>query len=152
MKKIDLGQTIGILANVGVVAGIIFLAVELQQNNELLAAQSRAVRIGIRTDFAQAMYSNPDMVRAITRASGGEELSVEDLFRLEWLAKETLDKFAYVYGEYQRGMIDAGDLAPAGWRITFHEDVPGMVDVWDRDKSIYRPEFVEYIEETVLNR
>ncbi len=30
MKNINLGQTIGILANVGVVAGIIFLAVELK--------------------------------------------------------------------------------------------------------------------------
>ena len=29
MKKIDLGQTIAILANIGVIAGIVFLAVEL---------------------------------------------------------------------------------------------------------------------------
>jgi hypothetical protein len=28
MKKIDVGQTIGILANIGVVAGIVFLAIE----------------------------------------------------------------------------------------------------------------------------
>ena len=30
LKKIDLGQTISILANVGVIAGIVFLAVELR--------------------------------------------------------------------------------------------------------------------------
>ncbi len=41
MKKIDLGQTITILANVGVIAGIVFLAVELRQNNTLMAAQAR---------------------------------------------------------------------------------------------------------------
>ena len=35
MKKIDLGQAVSILANVGVLAGILFLAVELRQNNEL---------------------------------------------------------------------------------------------------------------------
>ena len=44
MKKIDLGQAIGILANVGVIAGIVFLAVELRQNNELLATQITATR------------------------------------------------------------------------------------------------------------
>jgi len=32
LKKIDLGQTITILANVGVIAGIIFLGIEIQQN------------------------------------------------------------------------------------------------------------------------
>jgi hypothetical protein len=31
MKKIDLGQTIAIFANIGVIAGIVFLSVELQQ-------------------------------------------------------------------------------------------------------------------------
>lgn len=41
MKKIDLGQTIQILANVGVIAGIVFLAIELQQNNELQRSSSR---------------------------------------------------------------------------------------------------------------
>ena len=41
MKKIDPGQTIQILANVGVIAGIAFLAVELRQNNELLRSSSR---------------------------------------------------------------------------------------------------------------
>ena len=29
MKKLDLGQTIGILANVGVIAGILFLGIAL---------------------------------------------------------------------------------------------------------------------------
>jgi hypothetical protein len=41
MKKIDIGQTVGLLANPGVVAGIEFLAVELRQNNELMNAAAR---------------------------------------------------------------------------------------------------------------
>ena len=40
MKKVAFGQTIGILANIGVIAGIIFLGVELQQNNELLQTEA----------------------------------------------------------------------------------------------------------------
>ena len=36
MKKTDLGQAIQVLANVGVIAGIVFLAVETRQNNQLL--------------------------------------------------------------------------------------------------------------------
>ena len=48
MKNIDLGQTIGILANLGVIAGIVFLAVELQQNNKLLGAQAREYRQELR--------------------------------------------------------------------------------------------------------
>ncbi len=42
MKKLDLSQTIGILANLGVIAGIVFLGVELRQNNDLLEADAGA--------------------------------------------------------------------------------------------------------------
>jgi hypothetical protein len=52
MKKIDLGQTITILANVGVIAGIVFLAIELQQNNALLETEIRSIPHSIReADF-----------------------------------------------------------------------------------------------------
>ena len=44
MKKIDLGQTITILANIGVIAGIGFLALEVHQNNELMSAEARRSR------------------------------------------------------------------------------------------------------------
>jgi hypothetical protein len=39
MKKIDLGQTVAILANVGVLAGILLLVYELNQTRELAQAQ-----------------------------------------------------------------------------------------------------------------
>ena len=39
MKKLDFAQTASLLANLGVIAGIIFLGFELGQNNDLLAAQ-----------------------------------------------------------------------------------------------------------------
>jgi hypothetical protein len=48
MKRIDLGQAISVPANLGVIAGIVFLALELQQNNELLGAEARATRVGSR--------------------------------------------------------------------------------------------------------
>ena len=41
MKKIDLAQTIGILANIGVLAGVLLLVYELAQN-EFLQVRSAA--------------------------------------------------------------------------------------------------------------
>jgi hypothetical protein len=40
MKKLDLGQTIGILANIGVIAGIVFLAIEVKSANDANRLQS----------------------------------------------------------------------------------------------------------------
>ena len=41
MRKIDLGQSIQILANIGVIAGIVFLAVEVGQNQTSLEEANR---------------------------------------------------------------------------------------------------------------
>ena len=42
MKKIDLGQSITILANLGVIAGIVFLGYEMRQNT--IAVRSAAAQ------------------------------------------------------------------------------------------------------------
>lgn len=44
MKKIDLGHTAGILANVGVVIGLIFLGLELRQTQSAIQAQAYQAR------------------------------------------------------------------------------------------------------------
>lgn len=41
MKKIDVGQAVAVLANVGVIAGIMFLAIELRLNTRAVEAQTR---------------------------------------------------------------------------------------------------------------
>ena len=41
MKKPNPGQMIQIVANIGVIAGIVFLGFELRQNNQFLGAEAR---------------------------------------------------------------------------------------------------------------
>ena len=61
MKKIDLAQTLNTLANVGVIAGIIFLAFELRQNNDLLTAQARVKRPNDRRPIAVNTDNRPSV-------------------------------------------------------------------------------------------
>jgi hypothetical protein len=59
MKRIDIGQTITILANVGVLAGIALLAVELRQNTKLLRAHLTTSRsVGIFREEVAARLRN----------------------------------------------------------------------------------------------
>jgi len=51
MKRIDLGQTIQILANIGVIAGIVFLAIEVRQANNAVKS-STLQAIAERTQFS----------------------------------------------------------------------------------------------------
>jgi len=56
MKKIDLGQAIGVLANLGVITGIVFLAYETHQNSELLELQVRAAQLDQRMTLSATLF------------------------------------------------------------------------------------------------
>jgi len=62
VKNIDLGQTLNTFANVGVIAGIIFLAYELNQNNEFLELEAKATRVQINLDAWERLASDPALV------------------------------------------------------------------------------------------
>jgi len=81
MKKVDIGQTITIVANVGVIAGIIFLGVELSQNSEtarLQAAQSYA-NLSHELDFR--IVDDPSLIALFLMSP--EDRTPADEYRLD---------------------------------------------------------------------
>lgn len=75
MKKFDLGQTINTLANLGVIAGIVFLVFELEQNNQIMELEANAVKTQIRLDGWSQIADDPRLVSMMIKDRTGEELS-----------------------------------------------------------------------------
>ena len=71
---IDLSEIISVLANIGVLAGILFLALELRQNNRLPSAQARYSLRQYRSDIADTIMS-PHVLQATHRYSRGEDVT-----------------------------------------------------------------------------
>ncbi len=68
MKKIDLGQTITILAKLGVIGGIVFLAFEVRQNTAQMRAEAAySVHQDVQR-LNEALYQDRDLVDLINRA------------------------------------------------------------------------------------
>ena len=153
MKKIELGQSISILANLGVIAGIVFLAVELQQNNEFLAAQSRATRVALRQADRSLVISNPELAHTLLKHRKEEPLTEYESLLLEEYMSFVLVNFQNVYREMREGFIVESTVPVTGWRTDFE---PGgdlnMRDYWERRGGRgLDPDFYEWMEETVVN-
>jgi len=121
LKKLDIGQTITILANVGVVAGILFLAYEIQQNNKFLAAQARSVLAANRIS-ANDMLLLPENLSVQFKASSGLELSEEEIYRLTTIANSLLVRWEAEYKEFAAGMFAREDLLVEGYRSRYASD------------------------------
>lgn len=158
MQKIDLGQTISTLANIGVIAGIVFLALELQQNNELLGAEARSTRLSVRLEEVRLPIENPVLAEALIKHRHGEELSDYEQLALDRDMETILVIFQNVVTEAQRGLIDENSIPLDSWRAYFSGRNlstfgywPNISAYWEASKSDFDPAFVEFMEENVVH-
>jgi hypothetical protein len=150
MNKPELGQMIAILANVGVIAGIVFLGFELQQNNELMAAEGRINRaIQVRESW-NSIVDHPELAPFFIKDRNGELLSESEelllnafwmstLIGMQWQFEE--ERYKLRLGPMIRNFESYGSL-----RRTWHGNNIGARAA---GKDGFDAEFVQYMEENV---
>jgi hypothetical protein len=149
MKKIDLGQAITIMANVGVIAGIIFLAFELRQNNELLASQARSNLVSGRATYQQYVATNDGGIAEIIVKVRDSALTPTERFRLNVHWALVINNWASMYQEVESGPLDEQDIPIRNWAGTFSAN-PDFRRRWDQLKVDHAPGFVRFIDETII--
>jgi hypothetical protein len=163
MKKIDLGQTIQLLANLGVIAGIVFLAVEARQNRELLEVQVKLLRADADYNYYQARAQNRQMIATDPEyaefwtkvvLSNNATTEVEKV-RLQAHIEATILGWQYEYGQIVEGnFVDDINTAGDRWRATLAPDSGAFAtdfrSVWSSLRPTLRKDFVEFVEEKVI--
>ena len=154
MKRIELGQGVQILANIGVIAGIIFLGLEVQQNNDFLDSQARQNRANGARELNAAIYNDETgLGQIIAKARLGEQLTDYEAFRLDRYLATVILSWEYWYQDFADGIIGAEELRYGGWDDLYYDVLPEkMTETWNRVKPDSHPEFVEFMEENVVNR
>jgi len=152
MKKIDLGQTITILANIGVIAGIVFLALELKQNNELLEAEARQALVDRRISLAQLVASNNELADVVAKARAGEDLSPGEQRRLYALNVTIFVGVESQFAEFQRGELELEDLSMGGLTNALSGSgfSANALEFWEAWKNTTNPEFRAFVDERII--
>ena len=152
MKKIDLGQSITILANLGVIAGIVFLAFELQQNNQLLEAQVSYSKYTVEYERRRRMIENSGGITDIAvKNRRSEELTATEAYRLDVYLNDLLFNMEWQYEEMRAGRLDESDLDLRIWRQLLSA-TPGLEELLESTEDTRAPGFVEFLDDKVLNQ
>lgn len=154
MKKIDFGQLISVIANLGVIAGIVFLALEIRQNNTLMTSQSRENQSAQVLAIQADVFSNPDLSEILIKAGSGESLSAAEQLRLDAFQQRVLLGMQFQFEEFQNGALDRVNLV--AWRAIYRGEnstlrVP-LHRAWLDMKDVLRPEFAEYFRRNVVEQ
>ncbi len=149
MKKLDLGQIISILANLGVIAGIVFLAIEIRQNNELLRVEARESQVESRAGSLERWAADGELMQLRLKASNREQLTTAEEWRVAFDFSSIMTRLEHDYELYQTGRIEY--VPVQAWAGIF-DRWPYMRLLWRDRRGNYSPEFVEFMEEEVIDR
>ncbi len=151
MKKFDSGQTITILANVGVIGGILLLAYELRQNNLYLQEQARFNLFQNRVDANVLFAENAELARLWNWHEGDDPLMDLDRARLEDLLHTVILRWQYDYQTLQLGIVGAENFPEEAIRYSWNAR-PYFDEVWRQRKTGYSPDFVVWVEENIIGQ
>lgn len=149
MNKTRINDWLALVANVAVVGGIVFLAIEIRQNNELLRSESRQALVANDVASLSANFQNADVFAKLV--SDGE-LSAEDQLRLSFMFAIDLRNREFEYFQYVNGLLD--EQAWLAYRhviLINHSAGPGRT-WWDEiGRGIVDPEFAGLVDELLLD-
>ena len=150
MKKIDLGQIISIVANVGVIAGIAFLAIELNQNTKQLALELEWQINQRMVDNNRDLMGDDRLAVFVKSVEDPESLTFEEFQTATALTFNFINVWEDRYFLYEAGLISDAD-----WKEFIDQDIYFTLGYkfarafWEVGKANYDPELVAYVDEVL---
>jgi len=146
VKKIEFGQTLSILANVGVIAGIFFLALELRQNNQFAAAEAQAVRYMAAVEAFSITAENRELAEILLKSANDEPLSPLEARRLGsyWMRTLVLNQWGYK-------SIPPDEYIPfLEMQRRNHRSHKSYRETFESNLLIFEPDFADFMRTSVF--
>ncbi len=153
MKKIDLGQIIQIVASVGVVVGLVFLVVEINQNTQATNTASRDAAVEHVLHFFEQSMDSQVIARAQHKMESGGELDdfeKQQLWRYQYY---NFKIFENIHIQYQQGLFSDGEWNR--YRIIIKgvlENNEFALDMWKSTTGHWTEEFHAELDDLMSDR
>ncbi len=146
--KINRWLTLG--ANIGVLAGIIFLALEIQQNSELMRVQINQARADAAMVSNEHSFNSDYLPAILVKIKEGKELTAEEWIRYVDYFRAMNRAQDNVLSQYYAGML--GDNTPrsvADFARAFVGSSDQSLEAWRITKPGYTDSYIAFIEQAI---
>jgi hypothetical protein len=139
--KLNRWLTLG--ANVGVLIGIILLIIELDQNRDMIRAQTRNDILQQLSNSLLIVASNSELNSVIRRARLGEELSEDEERQVYLYQVANLRDWENMHYQYRQGMFDDTEFEAErrSWQFVITSNNKSFAKTWCRTRQNYSPAF-----------
>lgn len=145
MNLDNLNKWLMLGANLGVVVGILFLAVEVRQSSQ---ATDAATRSEITTTILTLLESqrHPLVISALKKTEAGEELSYEETYMLDNQAHMGWRHSENVYYQYRQGLFNENEFLADQAAVKASLTEPYRLAHWRANRQWYSEEFRNYVD------
>ncbi len=147
MKKIDLGQSVGILANVGVLVGILLLVYELGLNRQMMRAQTRHDLAEAIVGQLTLLATDGELAELIARVdSGAANVTEVERGRYQAVVNARFRTWEDVHYQYRADLYDESEFVTQtlAWKRFLDSDA--TQEIWLSTRDFYSPEFAAQID------
>jgi len=148
MNLAKVGSWLTLFANFGVIAGVVFLAYEIQQNNELLVQQSRFSMLQNQKDWKMFLTADREIAKIIYGPQVDELNEIDRIRRFEILSG-VLFTWQWEWTQFQAGLLGASDLPIEAFRAVW--EIQNTQLDWPALKPTLDPGFAEFLEKNVTD-
>jgi len=144
-NRVNSWLTLG--ANFGVLIGIILLVIELDQNREMIQAQTRNDIARQLSEYLSMLGSDSQLSSLVRRAETGEELSADEAHQQFLLFTANKRLWENIHYQYRHGMFEENEFEAerTAWRFLINRD-RSFARNWCVTRANYSPEFVVELE------
>jgi len=148
MKLSNLNEWLTLLTNVGVLAGIVFLGIEMQQNTQMMHAQTRDSVTDKLMNWYIEISTDQNAAELLYKGNQGEILpdTVESL-AYSFMVLSNLRMWENEWYQYQIGLFDETEFNPRlfSWG-NLVRGLPGYASIWENASDTFSPDFRELID------
>ncbi|MGB5353618.1 MAG: hypothetical protein WBN32_08420 [Woeseia sp.] len=140
-NKLNRWLTLG--ANLGVLAGLLLLVLELNQNREMMRAQTRHEMAMAIVELLLVPASNEQLADLMYRAETGGEITATERFQFNMRTNALLRYWEDVHYQYRVGLYDEIEFSKQieAWRAALQRS-EGMRVYWCEVRELYSPEYM----------
>ena len=145
MDRSQINDWLALIANLAVVGGIVFLAIEIRQNNELLRSESRQTLVANDVTSLSANIGNADV---FAKMASGQDLTMEEQLRLSFMFMLDLRNREFEYFQYINGLLDEETWLAYRYVIVVNHSTKLGRAWWDQvGRGIVDPGFARMVDE-----
>ena len=144
MESDRLNRWLTLAANIGVLAGILFLAYELQQNTLVTRLEAASSFQNSFSEIEIFVAGSPEFAELLVKGREGGELTGAAELRLGLFYSNVLRKWQFVHYQYLSGALDEGLwTGNLGRLVQILGEDRGILAYWRTNQLQFSPAFNE---------